>query len=386
MSLRYIHIILTNSIILILLSACSTFSQIGILSADNSKLDERNVFVYSSHGMDVSYRFWAEGGFVKFTIANNSEKDIILDLSESFMINNGVAYDYFQNRTFGRSLSQGSSKAQSSRFRASYDVGVTESSYSESNSISRGRSVEYGEKKQVSIPAHSTKSFGEYPVASHLYRACGFARNPKRNKDVKVQFTDSTSPVVIENRLTFIIDGQKFPVCNLFYVSEVKNVRGDHQIHYKENGYYFDYDRRDIRVTGNDRHCSKDKTSDDNLSAETTYMKRRDSGMSNESATKESNSRLQSVTRNVEEGNILDLFESEKIKQEGDDRARQYVASFISEIKSDMEKALSEEDYGLIKRKINALESYNNNLDVPLLSTRQIIMSIRKRLAEKMRK
>ena len=58
----------------------------------------------------------------------------------------------------------------------------------------------------------------------------------------------------------------------------------------------------------------------------------------------------------------------------------------ISEIKSDMEKALSEEDYGLIKRKINALESYNNNLDVPLLSTRQIIMSIRKRLAEKMRK
>ena len=115
-------------------------------------------------------------------------------------------------------------------------------------------------------------------------------------------------------------------------------------------------------------------------------MKRRYSGMSNESATKESNSRLQSVTRNVEEGNILDLFESEKIKQEGDDRARQYVASFISEIKSDMEKALSEEDYGLIKRKINALESYNNNLDVPLLSTRQVIMSIRKRLAEKMRK
>ena len=51
-----------------------------------------------------------------------------------------------------------------------------------------------------------------------------------------------------------------------------------------------------------------------------------------------------------------------------------------------MEKALSEEDYGLIKRKINALESYNNNLDVPLLSTRQVIMSIRKRLAEKMRK
>lgn len=37
--------------------------------------------------------------------------------------------------------------------------------------------------------------------------------------------------------------------------------------------------------------------------------------MSNESATKESNSRLQSVTRNVEEGNILDLFESEKLSR-----------------------------------------------------------------------
>ncbi len=232
-----------------LLTSCSpsVFMQIATLSSDNVNLQKSGSFAYEDTLITIEYDFWSETGKFSFLVTNNSDNDIYLNLVESYFVNNGYAYDYYQARTYTyTSRNLASSKSSSSAYIADHaglttvrytknpggintsGTLATSKGYQASSSYTvaaeNGLSIEYKEKTVICIPAHSSKAFEEFNVSTSVFRDCGFIRDPYKEEIAVREFTNLSSPRVIENRLMFEMGNITIPVTNTFYVSHYQNI------------------------------------------------------------------------------------------------------------------------------------------------------------------
>lgn len=257
--------ILALAIAVNIVSACSPkiYQQITTLNSEQVILKDNGDYVAETPLFTIEYDFWSTNGNVCFTITNNTNVPLYLNLAESFFVNNGYAYDYYKARTYvyshkstfgygttGSTSIAGSVMAGQSASvtgqgllypiaSASASVGASLSkTYGASSSVSmasqNGYSVEYAEKDVVCIPAHSSKSFEEFIVSSDLHRECGFARNPSKKETIIKEYNVDNSPRVIENRLTLVLDKEVIPVNHVFYVSQIQNIAVEHATKYVE--------------------------------------------------------------------------------------------------------------------------------------------------------
>ena len=241
------------AVLILALASCSSYYQIATISSDNVKLNDNGEYSYRVGDIVVYYNFWSEYGSMSFIVENNSSMDIMIDISKSFFVKNGFAYDYYKNRTdvyTYAAVSTTSSKRWSTASSSSNNTSVNSyveslsgvvvagqeisSSYGVSNrntmAVSNAaasmhvHSIEYKESDHVTIPAHSAKVFGEYSVTSGEFVKCGLIRNPSGREDSIANYNETNSPIVIENRLIFIVNGQELPVNSKFYVSRFENL------------------------------------------------------------------------------------------------------------------------------------------------------------------
>ena len=254
--------IICIAVVLLTMSSCSPkifpYRQIGTLSSDNVQLSDNGNFEYSKSGVTISYNFWSEGGKVSFVVTNNTDKDVYLLKDDCYFVQNGWAYDYYQNRTYVKSSAASSSVAQTAGAsesanaqlsgqlnpyaklfmhnsltpsvnysNAAIGYGVSRMAANTlSRSLQAGFSVETPEQKMVCIPAHSSKHFSDFNISGTPYRQCGFARDAQTKEGEKISFTSATaSPQRIENRLVFKINEEVVPVVNTFYVSQYLNIQ-----------------------------------------------------------------------------------------------------------------------------------------------------------------
>lgn len=239
------------------------YMQIATLKSEQVNLQPDGSFRSQHQEFTVEYDFWSNYGNVGFLITNNSDKDLYLNLEKSYFINNGYAYDYYQNRVFvyssksssttnstsSRSAAVGSLNSNSTNTQyvnghssyynatinsnsyGSYSSKSNVSGYSSSSSYTTyseiGSTIEYIEDKIVCIPAHSAKYFEEFHTSSTIYRECGFPRNPDKDEESILEFEKNNSPIVFENRLMFILDNNEIPVNHKFYVCEIQNILED---------------------------------------------------------------------------------------------------------------------------------------------------------------
>ena len=227
------------------MTSCSVqYMQIATLKSEQVTMQSDGSFTSQHSEFTLKYDFWSYPGEVVFLVSNNSDKDLYLNLEKSFFINNGFAYDYYQNRTFIHSNKSSISTSNSSSTGAIKEAGISgqtlygldgnvslAQSYNKASSYSThseiGKTVEYKENKVVCIPAHSSKTFNEFNLYFDLYRECGFPRNPSKDDIVILEFAEDNSPKVFENRLMFIMDDKEIPINHKFYVCELENIRKD---------------------------------------------------------------------------------------------------------------------------------------------------------------
>lgn len=285
-----------------LFAACSPlfYQQIATLSSENVELKSDGTFAYEDAMVTIEYDFWSEEGKFSFLVTNNTDDNLYLNLGESYFVNNGYAHDYYQARTYvytsrtatasstsasaavSGSASVGANKNFASVYGGIVNVGAALSAskgYGASKTYARasesGVSVEFAEQALVCIPAHSSKSFEEFSVASSVFRECGFVRDPSKKETSVREFTDLTSPRVFENRLVFQLGDITLPITNVFYVSEYQNIAYDNATEYVKvencdgtkrdvkvhtmsanNKFYITYDKTDLwstEGTANDR-------------------------------------------------------------------------------------------------------------------------------------
>lgn len=192
--------------------APSQYMQIATLKSEQVKLQSNGSFTSERPEFTIKYDFWSTYGDVGFMVTNNSDEDLYLNLEKSYFINNGYAYDYYQNRIIVNS-------SKSSLTTISGALSSTSSTYSANETT-----VEYIEDKIVCIPAHSSKYFKEFQAAYEVYRECGFQRDPSKKENAIIEFEEDNSPRVFENRLMFTMGGREIPVTHKFYVCELQNI------------------------------------------------------------------------------------------------------------------------------------------------------------------
>ena len=218
-------------------------------------LSDDGSFKFDKDDIVINYNFWADGGQMSFVITNNMDVDVYVDLNRSFLVVNGMTFDYYQNRTytttssstvvnsssFGASNTYAMANAVANAYASSYGntasaIG-TGSSYgssrttayssrtTSSNTVNKG--VQYSEKEGVWIPAHASRHFSEFSLMEAPYRQCGFARNPGKKENAVLNFNQKNSPYVFDNELMFVIKGQEKRVVNSFYISGILNIQRD---------------------------------------------------------------------------------------------------------------------------------------------------------------
>jgi hypothetical protein len=227
--------ILLIALVSVLLSSCVTsYVQVYKALPSNGLVVKNNLLVYEDKNCMVSYNLWDSGGNIGFQFYNKTDKNIYLNLEQSFFILNGMSHNYYKNRVFTNSRSLGTTNShgvsnsksvtnlnyldflQTNRVSASNTFGVMTSS---------GASVSYNEEKIVCIPPMTFKIISEYKINESLFRNCDLYKYPTKNQIKPKTFSKKESPFVFGNRIAYAIGRPDnfIEFENEFYVAEISN-------------------------------------------------------------------------------------------------------------------------------------------------------------------
>jgi hypothetical protein len=247
---------------LIGVSSCTTpnFYQIyKVTPVDDNIYVANKSLVYEDNNCKVAYNFWGEGGYAGFLMYNKTDKNIYINKAKSFFICNGIAYDYFLNRTFTQSSNFSSTLVNRYNFannsetvNANYSIfaigdyiygndnitnGNTSSvTTSTTNGYYSGQSISIKESELVCIPPKSAKVIQEYKITASVYRNCNIylylpyyynTGNPNNEKMYTIKFMENDSPLVFSNCISYSVNDSVNLINfeNKFYVSEITNYR-----------------------------------------------------------------------------------------------------------------------------------------------------------------
>ena len=186
-----------------------------------------NSVEYKDENCIISYDFWSNYGTPGFTIYNSGDKNVYIDLSNSFFSNNDYAYDYFRNREFGFSKStRASNNATKAVTGINYDGYIQQNKIGAGISESKGESVTFKEKEIICIPPKTKKYINEYPIIEKPFKFCEMRNFPSNGKQIKsLSFDSNNSPQIFGNIILYKVEdsNKKNVIENKFYVSKITN-------------------------------------------------------------------------------------------------------------------------------------------------------------------
>ena len=215
-------------------SSCSSILyQVYEVESPNLNISN-NSMVYQNEDCKVSYNLWDKQGAMTFIFENLTDKDIFIDMSQSFFIKNGSAYDYFQNRTWEsrvyESVEIGVSTSTtyigtSGYWPSRYSVSVAKSAAASANA-GRSTDVSIHEQEFVCVPAKAFKVLGIYKIYPEFETTCNRAQDYPKTEATLSRYNENDSPLKFSNRLAYSFEeGNKnlTHIDHYFWLKSVKN-------------------------------------------------------------------------------------------------------------------------------------------------------------------
>ncbi len=237
------YTIITLSLFLLISCSPKYYQVYKTTSTDNVNI-KGNSLSYEDSNCIISYNFWNYGGDVGFSFYNKTDKNIYINLEESFYIFNGIANDYYKNRTYSNSKSTSNASTRNISFGKSVFgknyLNVLQSNFlsfsnSNTNIVSSGYTEGNNEKSNICIPPKTRKEIVEYKINQNLYSDCDLPNPPnKRGKNSKT-FSADESPIKFGNIIAYKIanNDNLLKIENNFYVSEISNIPEKEMFEYK---------------------------------------------------------------------------------------------------------------------------------------------------------
>ena len=216
-------------------SCTQSFYQIYTMDSKDLKMQD-NSLLFENADCQVSYNFWSDGGYVSFAFKNKTDRDIFINMNESFLVVNGNAHNYFEAKTytygsaFATSIGYGESLGVSlsgktgvwSNKHYTASAGVAASITSKSAIMN---TVSIKEQEVVCIPANSFKTFSKFCLSPAIYQKCVKKVDYPSKKVSLAKFDSDNSPIMMNNRLTygFKSDNMDKHIDNVFWLGEREN-------------------------------------------------------------------------------------------------------------------------------------------------------------------
>lgn len=203
----------------LILTSCAVtnYYQVYKTNLDSGTITN-NKIVFEDKNCSVSYNLWTEGGDIGFNIYNKTERDLTINLAKTFFVLNGVAYEYFQNRTFSKSSNSGST-VTSYNYPYYWNSNVAKVAGTSSTSFS----TSYIEKPELTIPSKTSINISEYHITNIRYTNCDLPKVPSKKNIKTLKFEKSNSPFVFYNLITYLTNAETIKFENKFYISEITN-------------------------------------------------------------------------------------------------------------------------------------------------------------------
>lgn len=221
-----------------MISSCSVsnYYQICEISSDLDKTSD-GAYEYKVGDCKINYDFWSDNGQITFSVTNNSNEMMYIDLTKSFLIKNGIAFDYFLNRsnTSSAAMSYSNTTASSASVYGylyspfdKYPAKIS-STYGEKQASLKSSSITIEESPIVIIPPHATKILSEYSLMVNRFVDCDLYESPSKNESTSMDFYSDNSPLNFTNYISFRIgeNGMEQTIENKFYISKVTNFHQD---------------------------------------------------------------------------------------------------------------------------------------------------------------
>ncbi len=221
------------------LSSCSNFYyyQVYDVSSDNLK-EQGNSLVYENEDCKVLYNLWSYNGELKFAFFNKTDRDIFINMGQSFYVENGRAVDYYQARTYtsqsydqySYSVSHVTASAQDNAFWGNniYNENakaIVDAAKSKGVSAQL-RGVTKEEKEFVCIPANCFKVFNYFKVNPSRMIACVQTTDYPKTSCLVENYTQASSPMSFGNRIAYGFtksDIAEKHINNNFWISSITN-------------------------------------------------------------------------------------------------------------------------------------------------------------------
>ena len=241
-------------------SCTQSFYQIYTMDSKDLKMQD-NSLLFENADCQVSYNFWSDGGYVSFAFKNKTDRDIFINMNESFLVVNGNAHNYFEAKTytygsaFAASIGYGESLGVSlsgktgvwSNKHYTASAGVAASITSKSAIMN---TVSIKEQEVVCIPANSFKTFSKFCLSPAIYQKCVKKVDYPSKKVSLAKFDSDNSPIMMNNRLTygFKSDNMDKHIDNVFWLGEIENYSEKSAIERKSEKGCYDYLSKEIKV------------------------------------------------------------------------------------------------------------------------------------------
>lgn len=194
--------------------------------------------VYEDENCKVAFDFWGNKGDPGYWFYNKSEtQNIYINKKECFFILNGVAYDYYKNRTMSVASSNNTSSSVALGNSNSLKSVVLSEISGHSNTLTYGsvyiykdsyydtKGISLLEQDIICVPPKCSKRISEYYINDILYRDCNLFIKPSKDKIVTSEFSQNNSPIVFSNIITYLLEGDNNvkKIEPSFYVSSISN-------------------------------------------------------------------------------------------------------------------------------------------------------------------
>ena len=273
-----IHLVLYGTLVLCasMLASCgTTYKYVQVCTAksiDNATTAQNTGegLLYENEDCIVKYNLWSNGGDAGFVFYNKTNKVIHIDLSQTFLMKNGVAYDYYTPQTITQTSSSSVGVATSSTYAEAYSaaghaavgakvgvaatdgnvaVGASKSaavgaswgaaifgSLTATNTASYGSATSVATTQQpiLSIPPKSSKVVSGYAISKGLLLDCDLNKYPANS--AKLTFEADNSPLTFANYITYSVgeEQENKVIENKFYIAEVANYAEPYILKYAE--------------------------------------------------------------------------------------------------------------------------------------------------------
>ncbi len=224
----------------LMLTSCMTpFYQVYTVKSENLTQKE-NTLAFENEDCEVLYNLWIDKGSMSFVFKNKTDKDIFIDMTQTFFIKDGEAHDYYLNRTFsnqsfssvnvGYNYSVSNAYAVAGKWWPNQYTSVASSLFGMGISADKKKGFSSGvvtkEPEIICIPAHSFKYVEGYRICENLAKTCDNKVNYPSKTAMVADYSKSTSPMIFKNRIAYSFEKGPAPLTfieNSFWLESVKN-------------------------------------------------------------------------------------------------------------------------------------------------------------------